>query len=153
MHINTENKQTERREKVREGINIILSLFSVVKQQRLFPRKIMTKLTKGQFTVYSVEEIIKAFEEANYEDCRINAYPALLNEAEGKDYENGINLNLFAPNILFIDLDLKDFCSKAEMDKIINRILKHIAKMLHDFDPPLFWTGRGNHIIIPVKAS
>ena len=55
-----------------------------MKQQRLLPRKIMTGRTKVQVTAYSVEQIIKAFEEANYEDCRINAYPAFLNEAEEK---------------------------------------------------------------------
>ncbi len=152
MHLDTENKQTERKEKVLEGLNILLSLFSTVKQERLFPRKIMTKLTKGQVTVHSIEQIIKAFEDSNYEDCRINAYPAFLNEAEEKDYENGINLDIFSPNILFIELDLKDFNSKVELDKTINKILKHTSKILHDTKPLLLWSGRGYHIIIPVKA-
>ena len=48
--------------------------------------------------------MMKAFEDANFEDCRINAYHAFLNEAEEKDCENGMNLDIFAPNILFIDL-------------------------------------------------
>ena len=34
---------------------------------------------------------------------------AFLNEAEEKDYENGINLDIFTPNILFIDLRSKRF--------------------------------------------
>lgn len=88
----------------------------------------MTKATKGQIIVNSVEEIIKKFEEANYQDCRINAYPAFLNEAEEKDYENGVNLDLFAPNILFIDLDEKDFSSKQELDKIVDKILSIFLK-------------------------
>ena len=44
-----------RRQKVLDGINILLSLFSIVKQQRIFPRKIMTRETRGQVTVYSIE--------------------------------------------------------------------------------------------------
>jgi len=142
-----------RRQKVLEGINIILSLFSAVEQQRLFPRKIMTKKTGGQVTVYSVEQMMQAFEDADFIDCRINAYPAFLNEAEEKDYENGINMDIFAPNILFIDLDQKDFSCKSELDKVLNKILKNISKVLHDSKPLLLWSGNGYHIIIPVKVT
>jgi hypothetical protein len=151
MYIDLE-KTRERRQKVLEGISIILSVFSIAKQQRLFPRKIMTRLTR-QVTVYSIDQIIKAFEEANYEDCRINAYPAFLNEAEEKDYENGINLNIFTPNILFIETDLSDFSSKEEIDKSLHTILKHITKTLGGSKPLVLWSGHGYHIIIPVKAT
>ena len=153
MSTKLENKDHIRRQKALEGINIILSLFSLVKQQRIFPRKIMTKISRGQVTAYSVEQIIKAFEDANYEDCRINAYPSFLNEAEEKDYENGVNLNIFAPNILFVELDLKDFPSKTVLDKTINKILKHISKILHGSKPLVLWSGRGYHIIIPVNVT
>src|SRR4051794_30199400 len=97
-----DNEITARKQKVLEGIDVILSLFSTVKQQHIFPRKIMTKKTRGQITVHSIKQMMQAFEDANYEDCRINAYSAFLNEAEERDYENGINMNIFAPNILFI---------------------------------------------------
>ena len=113
MATELENKNHIRRQKALEGINIIFSLFLTVKQQRIFPRKIMTKLTKGQVTVHSIEEIIKTFERSNYEDCRINAYPAFLNEAEKRDYENGVNLDIFAPNILFVELDSKRLLFKT----------------------------------------
>lgn len=143
----------ERKQKVLEGINLILSLFSSVKQQRMFPRTIMTGSARYQVVVNSVEEMIKKFEEANFEDCRINAYHAFLNEAEQKDYENGINLDLFAPNILFIDLDQKDFLSKQDIDKIVKRIFKHVSIILHRCTPLLIWSGRGYHIIIPVQQT
>jgi hypothetical protein len=77
-----DNEIDARMQKVLQGINIILSLFSAVKQQRLFPRKIMTSKTRGQVTVYSVEQMMRAFEDADFIDCRINAYPSFLNEAE-----------------------------------------------------------------------
>jgi Primase X len=147
-----DNEIAVRRQKVLEGINILLALFSTVKQQRLFPRKIMTKKIRGQVTVYSIEQMMKAFEDANFEDCRINAYPYFLNEAEERDYDNEINLDIFAPNILFIDLDQKDFSSKSDLDKTLNKILKHISKVLHDSKPLLLWSGNGYHIIIPVES-
>src|SRR4051812_7782024 len=148
-----DNQIIVRRQKVLEGINIILSLFSAVDQQRFFPRKIMTKKTRGQVTVNSSEQMMGAFEDAKFEDCRINAYPAFFNDAEEKDYENGINFDIFAPNILFIDLDQKDFSSKSELDKTLNKILKHISKVLEGSKPLLLWSGNGYHIIIPVKAT
>lgn len=153
LNLNSESYSASRRHKVTEGINILLSLFSAVGQKRLFPRKIMTKATGIQITVYSVEEILKRFEEVNFKDCRINAYPAFLNEAEEQDNENGINLNLLVPNIFFIDMDLKDFSSKEELNSNLNKISKNISKILPFSGPLVLWSGRGYHIIIPVKAN
>lgn len=156
MVIMTGNFQTnnlERKQMVLEGISLILSLFTLAKQQRLFPRTIMTRATRGQIIINSIEEIIKRFEEANYQDCRINAYPAFLDEAEETDYENGISMDLFAPNILFIDLDEKDFSSKEELNKIVKKILKHISRIIDGTNLLLIWSGRGYHIIIPVQQT
>jgi len=150
----TQANNLTRKQKIREGINIILTLFALVKQQRIFPRTIMTGAVRYQVIVNSVEEIMKRFEEAGYQDCRINAYPAFLNKAEEKDYENGINLNLFSPNILFIDLDEKDFYSKTELNKAIKKIIKHISIVLQDSNPLLLlWSGRGYHIVIPFEVT
>lgn len=146
-------KMNQRKRLVSEGTDLILTLFSTVGQQRIFPRKIMTKYTKGQITVHSKEQILYWFEQANYQDCRINAYPAFVSEAEEQDYKQGIGLNLFAPNILFIDLDIEHFKSKEELDKWLNRILKNIANVLHGLKPLVLWSGHGYHIIIPVKAT
>jgi hypothetical protein len=149
----TDVSQKPRKQLVLEGLDLILSLFVAVGQQRLFPRKIMTKHTKGQMTVYSKEQILFWFECAKYEDCRINAYPAFISEAEEQDYKQGINLNLFVPNILFIDLDIEHFNSKEELDRWLNRILKNIANVLHGAKPLVLWSGHGYHIIIPVNAK
>jgi hypothetical protein len=82
----------------------------------------MTKNTNGQVIVHNKEQIMYWFERANYLDCRINAYPAFVSKAEEQDYKSGINLDIFAPNILFIDLDAKGFkserittCTKTNM--------------------------------------
>lgn len=145
--------QNQRRHLVLDGIDIILSLITTVGQQRLFPRKIRTKYTKGQITIYSKEQIIYWFERASYQDCRINAYPTFLSEAEEQDYKQGINLNLFAPNILFIDLDVEHFKSKEELDRWLKRILRNIGSVLHGVKPLVVWSGNGYHIIVPVKAT
>jgi hypothetical protein len=145
--------QQQRKQLVLEGIELILSLFVVVGQQRLFPRTIMTRHTKGQIVVNSKEEVVHYFEIAGYEDCRINAYPTFLSKAEEQDYKKGINLNLFAPNILFIDLDAKRFKSGKELQRALRQIVKNIAYLLHDVKPLVLWSGHGYHVVIPVNQS
>jgi hypothetical protein len=113
----------------------------------------MTKYTNGQMTVYSKQQVIYWFEAANYQDCRINAYPAFVSEAEENDYKQGINLNLLTPNILFIDLDGEHFNSREELDRWLNRILKNISNILYGIKPLVLWSGHGYHIIIPVNAK
>lgn len=153
LNISSDSYSVNRKQKVIEGINILLNLFSTVNQQRLFPRNIMTLSTKRQVTVYSIKEMIEKFAEADYNDCRINTYPAFLNEAEEKDYENGVNLDIFTPSILFLDVDLNDFPSMTELDKTLYKILKHISKVLPGSEPLTIWSGRGYHIIILVKVN
>ncbi len=109
------DQDQQRKLLVSGGMDLILSLFTQVGQQRLFPRAIMTKYTNGQIIVHNKEQIMSWFERANYQDCRINAYPAFVSNAEEQDYKRGINLDIFAPNILFIDLDANRFKSDREL--------------------------------------
>ena len=92
MTITIEYQET-REEKVKDGINFLLSHFEG--RQRLFPRKMSTSTSKGkQFTVYNKEQILDGCIKSNFIDCRLNAYPVLEDRV------------LQAPNIIFIDLDL-----------------------------------------------
>ena len=60
---------------VENNLDFILSHFS---EEPLFPRKISNYKTRGgQFSVSSKQEIINAFRESNFVDCRINAFPSL----------------------------------------------------------------------------
>jgi hypothetical protein len=140
------------RKMVSEGVDILLTIFQKVGQQRLFPRTIMTKELGRQKRVFGKDQIMYWFECSRYEDCRINAYPAFLSKAEEYDYENGINLNFLTPNILFIDLDQENFGSRKELDTWLKRTLNHIANVLHNVKPLVLWSGKGYHIIIPVSA-
>ena len=149
----TVNQDKRGRQLVSEGIDLILSLFALVGQQRLFPRAIMTKGTNGQIIVHSKEQILYWFERADYQDCRINAYPAFLSRAEEQDYKRGINLDIFAPNILFIDLDANGFKSDKAFQRALKQTCKNIAFLLYDAKPLMIWSGHGYHIIIPVNAK
>jgi len=79
---NVINQDQTRKQLVSEGVDLILSLFDSVGPQRLFPRAIMTKTSNGQIIAHSKEQIMYWFERANYQDCRINAYPAFEYKAE-----------------------------------------------------------------------
>jgi hypothetical protein len=149
----TNQEKQRRKQLVSDGIDLILSVFIAAGQQRLFPRTIMTKKLNGQIVVHTKEEILYWFEQADYQDCRINAYPAFLSKAEERDYDKEVNLNLFSPNILFIDLDAKRFHSNASLQRALKQILKNIASLLHDVKPLVLWSGHGYHIIIPVNAK
>ncbi|MFY9796652.1 MAG: hypothetical protein WAK17_21150 [Candidatus Nitrosopolaris sp.] len=94
----TEASQEKQRRKqlVSDGIDLILSLFIAAGQQRIFPRTIMTKYLNRQIVVHTKEEVLYWFEQADYQDCRINAYPAFLSKAEERDYAKGVNLNCVA---------------------------------------------------------
>jgi hypothetical protein len=76
------------------------------------------------------------------EDCRIKAYPSFTN------YQG---INRIPPNFLMIDIDLKDFASKAKLDRAMNRILKKINTSMHGH-PTVLWTDNGYHIYQPMDG-
>ena len=123
----------ENQEKVKEGIDFLLSHFEG--RQRLFPRKMSTLASNGkQFTVCNKEQILNACIKSNFKDCRLNAYPVL---------EDGV---LQAPNIIFIDLDLQN--NLKELNKRLDKTLKIIKQKLNGFEPTVLWSGNGYHIYI-----
>ena len=79
------------------GIDFILNHLT----ELLFPRTLSTYTSEGrQFEVFSKEEMIKAFEQSDFLDCRVNAYPS---------YTEYKGINRQTPNFLFIDLDKYSF--------------------------------------------
>ena len=132
MTLTVQNNQN-REEKVKEGIDFLLSHFEG--RQRLFPRKMSTFSSNGkQFTVYNKEQILDACIKSNFKDCRLNGYPGL---------EDGV---LQAPNIIFIDLDLK--YNLKELERDLEKTLKIIKQKLNGFEPTVLWTGNGYHLYI-----
>ncbi|KAA2283581.1 hypothetical protein [Candidatus Nitrosocosmicus sp. SS] len=142
-------KKDDRINKVKEGIDFILSHFEG--RQQLFPRKISTAFSNNrQFTVYNKEQILNEYIKADFIDCRINAYPVLDNN----DYLSYSDIQ--APNIIFIDLDLEKNLPYPEaitkLEKTKNRSIKTIEEKLYSSQPTILWTGNGYHIYIVIDT-
>jgi hypothetical protein len=104
----------------------------------------MTKALGRQIQVFNKQELLAYFRASNYQDCRLNAYPA---------YTEYKAINLTAPSFIMIDLDLKDFDhSLAKLDKILHKTLNKISNVFHDAHPTVLWTGNGYHIYQPVRG-
>jgi hypothetical protein len=123
------------------GLDFILNHFT----GDLFPRTISTKATAGaQILVSNKEEALRWFEQANFLDCKINAYPK---------YTDFKGINRQAPNFIFIDLDLGRFKSRMSLDISLNKTLKNINQKFNIVVyPTVLWSGHGYHIYLPVEA-
>jgi hypothetical protein len=111
----------------------------------LFPRTIMTKTLGYQKEVFSELEALARFKAANYQDCRINAYPSHTEYA---------GINLTAPSFIMIDLDLKDFDYSQVLLIVLQKTLNKINNVFHGANakPTVLWTGNGYHIYLPISG-
>jgi hypothetical protein len=119
----------------------------------IFPRKISTyKSENKQFEVQNKEDIIVAFKDSNFIDCRINAFPIL---------KDGGYTTTWTPNILFIDLDQSNFKSLNALKLALNKTLRNIKDKLsgnkddgkqNTAEPTVLWSGNGYHIIQPINC-
>ncbi len=132
---------------IEKNIHFILAHFKGQEYSTHFLRTIMTHKTSVQVMVYSMEEMMKHFEESNYVDCRINGYP--FHDKRDK------NTKLY-PSFIFIDLDLSVFEKykdpKQKLDQILKQTLKNIKDEI-DGHPTVLWTGGGYHIYQPIDLS
>lgn len=126
---------------IEESVDFILSHFQSPLSE--FPRKIMTSRFSGQFSVNSKEDLIKRYEQADFKDCRVNAYPEIIE----KD-----RILVQPPNFVFIDLDLSNFSDdKKKLDKVKNSTLRKMEQ-LNGAQPTVSWTGNGYHIYLPIEV-
>jgi len=101
-----------------------------------FPRDIMVPTRQGQKSVYDKDSAMLHYQGALWEDCRIAAfYPGQEN-----------------PDLIFIDLDRKDFVSDRALKAALTKILKRIEKKIGGH-PAVLWSGRGYHIIQPINCD
>jgi hypothetical protein len=134
---------------VKEGLHYILSHFE--HHMQLWSRTISTKTTEGrQLVVYSKQEAITRFKQANFMDCRISAYPYWRPSITSNFV--GIK-NTIAPNFIMIDLDLINFelCDKVLLH-MLRQTLRKIKEILQLCRPTVIWSGNGYHIYIPIDA-
>jgi hypothetical protein len=124
-----------------EGLDYLLTHFN----EPTWPRTISTKTTdKKQILVYSKEEALARFKQANWLDCRISAYP-FYTEYKG--------INRQAPNFIFIDLDKATFKIEKARNNALSKTLQNISQKLgFNSKPTILWSGNGYHIYQPVDA-
>jgi hypothetical protein len=116
---------------VESGLEFILGHLSGPQ----FPRKISTAISPGQKEVGYKDLAILHYQGALWQDCRISAfYPGQKN-----------------PDLVFIDLDAKDFCSERAFKAALTKILKCINRKIGGH-PTVVWSGNGCHIIQPIDC-
>src|SRR5919199_2668216 len=125
-----------------KDIQLILDHF----EEPIFPRTISTKATQAkQVPINNIDEAYIRFEEANFTDCRINAYPAFTN------YKG---LNRQAPNFVMCDLDITKFRTQKLLLKSLHKTTKNVAKDLGQgiqIQPTVLFTGNGYHVYQPIR--
>jgi len=121
------------------SLNFILNHFD---QDRLFPRTIMTKKLGYQKEVFSKEIALQHFKEADFIDCRINAFPSFTN------YKG---IQRYPPDFIFIDIDKNNFTTERSFKLAFSNTLKNIKEKLGVYSTVLF-TGGGYHIYQPIDA-
>jgi Primase X len=125
-----------------ENLDFILSHF----EDAIWPRKISTKTTQNkQILVFNKEEALTRFRQANFIDCRINAYP---------DYTEYNGINRQAPNFIFAELDKSTFKTDRALKIAYNRTLNNFSNKLNVSSPPtVISSGSGGfHFYQPIKA-
>jgi hypothetical protein len=124
-----------------EGLDFITSHFD--HQLCLWPRTIATKTTQArQIIVYSRDEAIARFKQANHLDCRISAYPYCRSSS------------VLAPNFIVIDLDVGNFDNDENILRcVLKKTLARIKELLElESELTVIWSGNGYHIYIPIDA-
>src|SRR5919198_1491213 len=81
-----------------------------------------------QIIVYSKEEAIARFKQANFMDCRISTYP-YWRPSIVSDFAN--IKNTVAPNFIMIDLDICNFdYDDDRLERILKQTLRRIKELL-----------------------
>jgi hypothetical protein len=118
--------------KVEEGLRFMLSHLS----GQPFPRKISTILLENrQKEVGYFDTAILHYQGALWYDCRVSAFRI------GEDN----------PDVIFIDIDLKDFVSERACKTALTKTLKRIERKIGGH-PTVLWSGRGYHVIQPIDC-
>lgn len=137
-HVYTSDCTSTNNSILTEGLDFILSHF----EEPIWPRTVFTHTSGRQLLVYSKQEALARFKQANFIDCRINAYP----------YHNQYHgINRQTPNFIFIDLDGSSFISDRAFWLAVNKACKNIKGILGG-NPTVLWTGNGIHVYQPVDG-
>jgi hypothetical protein len=127
------------------NLDYILSHF----QEPIFPRTISTKTIQNrQLVVYSREDALARYAQANWLDCRISAYPcnALENPSAIERFQ-GLTRATPKNMVVIIDLDKSTFKSERAINVALLRALNNIETTL-SVKPTVIGSGNGYHIYV-----
>jgi hypothetical protein len=88
-------------------------------------------------------EALARFKQANFMDCRINAYPV---------YTQYDGINRQPPNFIFIDIDKSSFKTERVYELAISQTLHDFREKLPGAHPTVLNTGNGCHLYQPIQA-
>jgi hypothetical protein len=142
MSIITDGRINSINTRVQNGLRFILSHLS----RPHFPRNIMTHRLGRQILVHNLEETMQHYNESEFLDCRISAYPPQPPTDSYIFLGNGL-----APNLVMIDIDKSRFTTKRAYELAVSKTLK-IIKVELNANPTVIWSGNGCHIIQPMNA-
>jgi hypothetical protein len=133
-----------------DGLDFLLTHFQG--QELIWPRTISTRTTeKRQILVSNREEALARFKQANWQDCRISAYPSYVGLRKRKGIDRYRHKQ--APDFIFIDLDRATFKTEAAHSTALSKTLENIKQRLgNNSNPTILWSGNGYHIYLPVSA-
>jgi hypothetical protein len=95
-----------------------------------------------QFEIFNKGAMFRAYEDSEFIDCRVNAYPSYI------EYKG---IQRYPPNFIFADLDLLLTRTEQSLDKALSDTLRVIRFKLNG-SPTVLWTGNGYHIYQPIDA-
>ena len=135
-----EKMTSNKADSISANVDFILNHF----RNRLFPRTISTNKSRGkQLEVFGKDEMITAYEDSSFVDCRVNAYPS---------YTEYKGIQRYPPNFIFADLDLSLLGSEQALERALLSTLKVIRIKLNGY-PTVLWTGNGYHVYQPIDAA
>ena len=86
--------------------------------------------------------MLKAYEESNFIDSKLNAYPS---------YTEYKGIQRYPPNFIFADLDLLSFRDPPTLERTLAAALRTIRLKING-SPTVLWSGNGYHIYQPIDA-
>jgi hypothetical protein len=87
--------------------------------------------------------MIKAFEQSDFLDCRVNAY---------RSYTEYKGINRQSPNFIFIDLDRSTFNTERAHRMTLSNTLRDIKDKLAERYPIVLRSENGYHVYQPIDA-